>query len=179
MLSAESAAGKYPVEAVQAIARIAEGTELDTVNLASCWDSLQHLCSDAGKSFALSSMASASKVHNDLGVAIVTQKGETPLLMSRCQSNATIWALSNNYELLSKMTILRGVTPTYFDYITHSPETLAQQILRLLENKAQSANISSILITQLEELEGVGDINVCRLLRVADSQIPSQDEIAA
>lgn len=48
-------------------------------------------------------MISASKVNKDLGVAIVTEQGETPLLMSRCQSQATIWAVSDKPALLRKL----------------------------------------------------------------------------
>ncbi len=49
MLSAESAAGRYPVEAVQAMVRIAQGVEQETHCAQNCWDELQHLCSDACK----------------------------------------------------------------------------------------------------------------------------------
>ncbi|MDE5179835.1 pyruvate kinase [Vibrio fluvialis] len=164
MLSAESAAGQYPVEAVQAMVRIATGVENEASCAQDCWDKLHHLCSDAGKSFALSSMISASKVHKDLGVAIITQKGETPLLMSRCQSQATIWAISDKPELLNKLALLRGVTPIYLPNINPNADQLSQQLLNVLRPQAEQKQISSILLTQLESVEGVGSVNVCRLL---------------
>ncbi|MDW2194059.1 pyruvate kinase, partial [Vibrio sp. 1641] len=55
MLSAESAAGKYPIEAVEAMVRIAQGAEHELECNHDCWDTLQHLCSNPGKSFARSS----------------------------------------------------------------------------------------------------------------------------
>ncbi len=174
MLSAESAAGQYPVEAVQAMVRIATGAEEQNTCAQDCWDKLHHLCNDAGKSFALSSMISASKVHKDLGVAIITQHGETPLLMSRCQSQATIWAVSDKPDLLSKMAILRGVTPIYMANIEQNAERLAQQLLMHLSTQAIEKNISSLLVTQLESVEGVGSVNVCRLLH-----LNSNEELAA
>lgn len=164
MLSAESAAGHYPVEAVQAMVRIAQGAEEGIECAQDCWDKLHHLCSDAGKSFALSSMISATKVHKDLGVAILTEQGETPLLMSRCQSQTTIWALSDKPKLLRKLSLLRGVTPTYLSAIEKQADLLSQQVLNRLQRDAQEQNISSLLMTQLESVEGVGNINVCRLL---------------
>jgi len=170
MLSAESAAGDYPVEAVEAMVRIATGAEQDSSGAQGCWDSLEHLCSNAGKSFALSSMISATKVHKDLGVAILTQQGETPLLMSRCQSNATIWALSDNPALLSKLSILRGVTPLYFASSPYRDEALAQQVTDLLKDEAERQKIPSILMTQLESMEGVGSINVCWLINMPTKQ---------
>ncbi|EKF9206414.1 pyruvate kinase [Vibrio cholerae] len=169
MLSAESAAGRYPVEAVQAMVRIAQGVEHETHCAQNCWDTLQHLCSDAGKSFALSSMISASKVNKDLGVAIVTEQGETPLLMSRCQSQATIWAVSDKPALLRKLAILRGVTPTYFPHLDKQGD-IATQLINLLRKPAQEKKIASILVTQLESVEGVGHVNVCRLLNLAQQE---------
>ncbi|CAM2915537.1 Pyruvate kinase [Vibrio mytili] len=168
MLSAESAAGKYPIEAIEAMVRIAEGAELELECNHNCWDKLQHLCSNPGKSFALSSMISASRVHRDLGVAILTQHGETPLLMSRCQSKTKIWALSDNPSLLAQMTILRGVEPMYFKAKEKCCD-LAPQIIDCLSNKANEMNISSILMTQLDSIEGMGDINACRLLSLKSS----------
>lgn len=165
MLSAESAAGQYPVQAVEAMVRIAKGAEQEIECSHNCWEHLQHLCNDAGKSFALSSMISASKVHNDLGVAILTKHGETPLLMSRCQSKAAIWALSDDIQLLAKLSILRGVEPVYFTP-EGSSEQLPNQIIESLESRAKTHRINSILMTQLDSVEGVGNINVCRLLHL-------------
>lgn len=170
MLSAESAAGLYPVEAVEAMVRIATGAEEQSSCAQDCWDKLQHLCNDAGKSFALSSMISASKVHKDLGVAIITQHGETPLLMSRCQSQATIWAVSDKPELLSKLAILRGVTPVYMTNIEKNAEILAKQLVDHLSTQASEKQISSLLVTQLESVEGVGSVNICRLLHLNSNE---------
>ncbi len=179
MLSAESAAGKYPIEAVEAMVRIAQGAEHELECNHDFWDTLQHLCSNPGKSFALSSMISASRVHQDLGVAILTQHGETPLLMSRCQSKTKIWALSDNPALLAQMTILRGVEPLYFK-AAESHVDLAPQLVECLRQKANEAHISSILMTQLDSIEGMGEINACRLLSLnVSSHMKPAEEIAA
>lgn len=175
MLSAESAAGKYPIEAVEAMVRIAKGAELELECNHDCWNTLQHLCSEPGKSFALSSMISAARVHRDLGVAILTKDGETPLLMSRCQSKTKIWALSDNPALLAQLTILRGVEPLYFK-AEDSNTDIAPQLVESLRSKAVQASISSILMTQLDSIEGMGEINACRLLNLNASAKVSQAE---
>lgn len=175
MLSAESAAGKYPIESVEAMVRIAKGAELELECNHDCWNTLQHLCSEPGKSFALSSMISAARVHRDLGVAILTKDGETPLLMSRCQSKTKIWALSDNPALLAQLTILRGVEPLYFK-AEDSNTDIAPQLIESLRSKAAQASISSILMTQLDSIEGMGEINACRLLNLNTSAKVSQAE---
>lgn len=167
MLSAESAAGNFPVEAVEAMVRIAAGAEEQSECGQNCWSNLQHLCSDAGKSIALSAMISASRVQDDLGVAVLTQQGETPLLMSRCQSNTTIWALSDKPELLRQLALLRGVKPVLFEYSSISAEELPAVVAQQLKEEIGEAGISTILLTQLESLESVGNVNSCHLIDVA------------
>lgn len=179
MLSAESAAGAFPVESVEAMVRIAKGAEAEIECQQNCWEELSHLCSEPGKSFALSSMISASRVHKDLGVAILTQHGETPRLMSRCQSKAAIWALSDDSRLLAKMAILRGVTPIFFSHEAHQSIELPTLIAEHLKTRTSALPISSLLITQLESVEGSGDVNVCRLLKLSDSAKSSKPEMAA
>ena len=114
MLSAESAAGQYPVEAVEAMVRITQGVEEDITLSSDCWKNALQQGNDIGKNFALSTMLCATQADNALGVAILTKQGQTPLLMSRCQSQTSIWALSDDPTLLRKLTLLRGVTPVFF-----------------------------------------------------------------
>jgi len=179
MLSAESAAGSFPLESVEAMVRIAAGAESEIECQQNCWEELHHLCSDPGKSFALSSMISASRVHKDLGVAILTQHGDTPRLMSRCQSKAAIWALSDDVRLLSKLALLRGVTPLYFNSAQCNQAELPKLVASRLVSETLKENVTSLLITQLESLEGSGDINVCRLLKLNACATQEKAGIAA
>ncbi|NIY84277.1 pyruvate kinase [Vibrio hepatarius] len=165
MLSAESAMGAYPVEAVKAMARIAEGVEADTSCSGTCWEQIQQLCSDSSKSFAVSSMISATRSEDRLGVAVFTESGETPLLMSRCHSRATIWALSSDEKLLAKLSILRGVEPVYAQPVPNNSE-VTTTVLPLINGELEKRNISSLLISRFESVEGVGDINISRLVQL-------------
>ncbi|MEL7293688.1 MAG: pyruvate kinase, partial [Pseudomonadota bacterium] len=168
MLSAESAMGRYPVESVKAMGRIAYGVEVESVCSGSCWEQIQQLCSDSSKSFAVSSMLSAARSEQDLGVAVYTQSGETPLLMSRCHSKAVIWALSNNEQLLARMSILRGVEPTYLN-VDHAGLDPASIVVPLLNDELKQHNVSSLLISRFESVENVGDINISRLVQIKPS----------
>lgn len=168
MLSAESAMGNYPVEAVKAMVRIAEGVEAESVCSGACWEQIQQLCSDSSKSFAISSMISAARSQHALGVAVYTESGETPLLMSRCQSKAVIWALSNDEKLLARMSILRGVEPMYLD-TTDALSDAALVVVPLLSNELTKRGISSLLISRFESVENVGDINISRLVQIKPS----------
>lgn len=164
MLSAESAAGQYPVEAVAAMARITQGVETDITLSPDCWQNLLHQCDDISKSFALSTMISATRSHQELGVAVLTKQGQTPLLMSRCQSQTSIWALSDDPRLLRKLSILRGVTPVFFTPKETAIAPLPQQVAHLLDGYAKSVNISSLLVAQFDSVEAIGNTNMCELI---------------
>lgn len=169
MLSAESAMGEYPIEAVKAMARVASGVEGETMCSGACWDQIQQLCSDMSKSFAISSMISAAQSQDSLGVAVFTESGETPLLMSRCHSKATIWALSDNEKLLAKLSILRGVEPVLALPVPNNSE-VTTTVLPLIREELDKRNISSLLISRFESVEGVGDINISRLVQLKQKE---------
>jgi pyruvate kinase len=77
------------------------------------------------------------------------------------------------------MTILRGVEPLYFKAAGAKIE-LAPQIVDCLRHKAREDHISSILMTQLDSIEGMGEINACRLLSLnMTSHVKPAEDIAA
>ncbi|GLQ71254.1 pyruvate kinase [Vibrio penaeicida] len=195
MLSAESAAGKYPVEAVKSMVRIAAGAEQDPYELLNHWDELEHLCKrvnqnqnntgmvsscqtkiDPNKSFAISSMISASNSNQALGVVILTKDGQTPLLMSRCMANSFVWALSDNLALLRKLSILRGVVPVAFDTSNLKHNALNEGIVELLADRALSLGIDSLLVAQLEGIENAGAINACWLMAIKNKKSNKENE---
>ncbi|KHT51614.1 pyruvate kinase [Vibrio sinaloensis] len=167
MLSAESATGAYPVEAVKAMARIARGVELETECSSQCWENVQQLCSSSSKSFAISSILLAARSQQNLGVAVFTNSGETPLLMSRCHSKAVIWALSNDEKLLARLSLLRGVEPVYASV---EDRDLSDTVLDILDKPIRDSGIHSLLISRFESVEGSGDINISRLITIANKE---------
>ncbi|EGU61263.1 pyruvate kinase [Vibrio nigripulchritudo ATCC 27043] len=172
MLSAESAAGKYPVESIEAMVRIAAGVEFDSGSSQEHWDELDSLCDNSNKSFAISSIISATKANRKLGVAILTGDGQTPRLMSRCQSDAQVWGLSSNEKVLGKMTLLRGVIPTYFNVAQQ--DDLLESVTQILSDHTTQFNMESLLIAKLSSLEGQGEVNTCWMVNLgATDAIPA------
>ncbi|MBD1559020.1 pyruvate kinase [Vibrio sp. S9_S30] len=197
MLSAESAAGKYPIEAVRSMVRIASGAEQDPYEPHSHWDELEHLCKrvnqtqngtnttstgqakiDPNKSFAISSMISASNTNQALGVVILTKDGQTPLLMSRCMTNSIVWALSDNRALLKKLSILRGVVPVFFEASEQNQSDLNERIKGLLSKRARALGMDALLVAQLEGIENVGAINACWLIDLNECKQENEELVA-
>ncbi|MCD7885054.1 MAG: pyruvate kinase [Lachnospiraceae bacterium] len=111
MLSGETAAGKYPLEALKMMSQIAETTE--GYNQDDFRNKEFHgLRGDANVSSAvgLAAIRTAVNVQADC-IVIPTMSGQTARLMSNFRAPIPIYAISPNDWALRKMQIYWGVTP--------------------------------------------------------------------
>ncbi len=108
MLSAESAAGKYPVEAVRMMARIVVETEeqLQLTPLATPHSSRVHL---SIAETICESMAHATEDLNIAAVAVFTETGTTARQLSKYRPKPPIFALSSSEQVINRMPLLWGV----------------------------------------------------------------------
>jgi pyruvate kinase len=162
MLSAESAAGLYPVEAVEAMARIAQGAEQEMEPVLPRWCRETRQTEQSGRCMALAAMTSAFSQDDTCGIAVLTSQGDAVIAISRGGLNNPIWALSDNRQLLNQMAILRGVKPLH--YQDHDPQPHHSQLIDTLRRADQLKGIHSLLISRLDSLEGSGHEDVCRLV---------------
>lgn len=112
MLSAETAAGKYPVEAVTMMSNIITQVEADPLFYTMMQNSRLHPCCNTG-SEADSITYAASEIANVLKnvTAIVTysSSGFTTLLTARERPNLPIVALTPDIEVARRMALVWGV----------------------------------------------------------------------
>src|SRR3989338_51208 len=113
MLSAETAVGDYPVETVEAMARICLSAEREGEERAIDVRDTGHKFSRIDQSIAMSALFAASHFKVKAIVAL-TQSGSTPLWMSRVGVGVPIFALTPLQETLSKVTLFSGVHPIEF-----------------------------------------------------------------
>ena len=113
MLSGESAAGNYPVEAVKAMAQIAEYTEEHT-SYKKRFQSTEYL----GKnnldciSHAVCSMALDV---NAKGIVVCSVSGKTAMLVSRFRTPVDIIGMTTNRKVWRRLSMSWGVTPVMAD----------------------------------------------------------------
>ncbi|HKR26778.1 MAG TPA: pyruvate kinase, partial [Acidobacteriaceae bacterium] len=110
MLSAETAAGKYPVEAVKMMAKIVSETEANQRDM-NAWDSRP---SRIRLSIAETICESAAHAAEDLDVsaiAVFTESGTTARQLSKYRPKPPIYALSSVEEVINRMGLLWGVHP--------------------------------------------------------------------
>ncbi len=109
MLSEESAVGKYPVEAVAMMARIAEEAE-HAYPRAAWWQRLQQL--PAGGNEALARAAcSLAQATGARALVIATQTGGTAYLAAKARPAQPILAGTTAADAFRRLALVRGVQP--------------------------------------------------------------------
>ena len=167
MLSAETAVGKYPVEAVKTMSDVCLETEKSPTAKVSHHRLHEHF-EGIDETIAMSSMYAA----NHLGakvVATLTQTGKTALWMSRISSNIAIFAMSDNYKTLKKVTIYRGVYPCYIDKTSADDwNHVNSHVIENLEEKSQVEIGDIVIVTKGMHKDKSGGTNLMKILRVGD-----------
>lgn len=133
MLSGESAAGKYPTEAVSAMARIIKEVEDNT-------DTIYHKYYDEAEG--------ENKINDDLisvacelaekshakAIVGMTESGFTALSIARHRPKAHIYVFTNNKILVTRLNLLFGTTAFYYDKGGVADDTIAD-VKSILKDK--------------------------------------------
>lgn len=164
MLSAETAAGKYPVKTVEAMARVCEGAERQRVTLRSPRRQEQHL-ERVDEAIAMAVMYTAN--HMDVkAILALTESGSTPLWMSRISSGIPIYAMTRHEVTRRRVTLYRGVYPVAFDVLHENADRVLESAVSELRKRELVRNDDYVICTK-GELSGVtGGTNSFKILRV-------------
>jgi len=165
MLSGESAVGKYPARAVEAMAEVIEGAETYQIGRERGRDRFEGRVDQFAQAIAHAVMYTANHMDVEAIVAL-TESGSTPLWMSRIRSDIPIYAFTRHERTQRRVALYRGVYPVPFD-ITHTdPAQLYRAISRELLERGLVKHGDELILT-LGELSGVsGGTNTMKLLRV-------------
>ena len=168
MLSGETAAGKYPVEALKAMATIAEATESD-----SNFDSLVHHTRGENSRLSVSAAVghAACTTANDIGAtAIITasKSGETARLLSRFRPDAQIIACVLDETTRRQLNVYRGVTPLLMDY-AHSTDELISMSVENAKDAGLIQDGDLVVVTAGVPVGVSGTTNMIKVHMVGDS----------
>ena len=172
MLSAETASGKYPVKAVEAMVRICQETEKQpSVRVSDHRLDIQFQRVDEAIAMSAMYMANHTTIN---GIAALTESGSTPLWMSRISSGIPIFAFSSHEKTLGKVTLFRGVFPIYFDLHLQEQDhaEVNREIVHQLRRLNQAQNGYKFIITK-GDLSGVeGGTNALKVITVGEGLTP-------
>lgn len=169
MLSAETAAGKYPDLAISAMDRICREAEKQRVVTHST-HRIDTSFQFVDEAIAMAAMYTA----NHLGVkaiAALTESGATTLWMSRISSGIPIYALTSHVETRRKVTLYRGVYPVSFQSETNDTMTVNKEAVDELLRRGAVREGDLVIITK-GDLTGVpGGTNVMKVIRVGEHDL--------
>lgn len=163
MLSAESAVGAYPVETVQAMARICVGAERgDTVDRM-----LQQLSAHFERTDEAIAMATIYTARNMQADAIIslTESGMTALLMSRQDTSIPIFALTQYPATERYLALCRGVHPVAFKPSKLSDRTPILEAIACLKRNGAISTGQRVLVTK-GDFTGAGGTNAMKIVTV-------------
>ena len=164
MLSAETAAGKFPLETIIEMANIcleAEKVEYKEIDA----DFTGKKFARIDQSIAMGALFTASHLGAKAIVAL-TDSGSTPLWMSRHDIRVPIYALTPRVSTQRKMTLYRNVRPLLMDTSVDRDTALIQAEGHLLSRKiVQSGDVYAI--TCGEPMGAPGGTNMLKICRVA------------
>ena len=170
MLSAETAAGAFPVETVQAMSNVCIGAEKHrSVNISK--HRLDETFDCAGETIAMSAMYAANHLEGVKAIVALTESGNTSKLMSRITSGLPIFSLSRHAKTLTTTAIYRGVYPMAFETIAVDNNLLADEILTAVSKQAKLVAGDKVVLTHGDLMGEIGATNTVKVLEVTAKHI--------
>jgi pyruvate kinase len=167
MLSAETAVGDYPIETIEAMARICLSAEKELDTHAGERRVQHEKFTRVDQSIAMSALYAATHLKVKAIVAL-TQSGSTALWMSRTNAGVPIFAMTPVAATLSKVTLFGGVHPIAFNISSkdHS-QTLRDAEDELVRLKLVHEG-DLIVMTVGEAVGQAGHTNTMKIVKVGD-----------
>ncbi|MDP7373650.1 MAG: pyruvate kinase [Candidatus Poseidoniaceae archaeon] len=165
MLSGETASGKYPVESVQTMSRIAASTEqgLQSSNLKP--ESATRFKSTRAVAHAgveLAKMAGASRI------LVATERGNAPRLVSSYRPGMPVTAVTDSLATARRIQILSGVDSVIVEEYERGSKTMQNAIaLQLDSGKVQPGDKIVAISGSPKAISGL--TSTARLYKISDS----------
>lgn len=164
MLSAETAAGQFPVETVEAMVRVILGAEKTEGHHKPLDRKLAGRVA-IDQAISASAMYAANQMPGVAAIICMTETGTTPLLMSRYGSRLPIFALSSSEKTLRKAALHRGVETVLF----HNKNLSFAEANQNAINELMARNIikeGDLVIISKGDAYNPGGTNTMKILEV-------------
>ena len=166
MLSAETAAGKYPVQTVEAMARVCLEAEKST-DLALDREFLNRVFTRVDQSIAMGALFTAFHLKVKC-IAALTQSGSTALWMSRLNCGVPIYALTPEIATRYRLSLFRDVYPLMINHYTANRDQLLREAEEALKAHGVVSDGDLIVLTIGEPIGKSGGTNTMKIVRVGE-----------
>ena len=168
MLSAESASGMYPVEAIAAMNRICiEAEKSQPVTLES--DFLNRVFTRVDQSIAMAALFTAYHLKVK-AIASLTESGSTALWMSRLNCGVPIYALTAQTFTRYRCTLFRDTYPLMVKYVGHDRDELLAEAEAVLVANGVVKPGDLIVLTIGEPIGKSGGTNTMKIVKVGEQR---------
>ncbi|MGC9127153.1 MAG: pyruvate kinase [Acidithiobacillus sp.] len=169
MLSAETASGAYPVEAVAAMARTCLEVERQ-MPCGTAFPVADQALQRVDETIAAAAILATQRA-SIAAIAAFTESGSTALWLSRAQPRVPIYALTPQVYTRRRVTLYRGVHPVNFPQSRHDDPA---QVMRAAEDELRRRGVvregDLILITIGEPIGAPGGTNTLKIVRIGGPQ---------
>lgn len=166
MLSQETAAGNFPLRAVEAMARICLGAERQFESDTDFEKAARDL-ERADQAIAMATMFLSEHI-GVRAIVAMTESGGTARYLSRFRSRAPIYAFSRHAGARRRMALIRDVFPMDYDSRGQTPREAARGSINRLVDAGLLGPGERVVFTSGEHMESTGATNTLRLLQVGD-----------
>lgn len=165
MLSAETAAGNFPLEAIGAMHRVCLEAEKER-ELEFNSNRLSADVNKVDESIATTAIFTATHLENVRAIAALTQSGSTCLWMSRISTAVPIYALTPEVATRRKCTLYRGVYPINFQQDSTDRDALLIAAEEELRRRGAVREGDLIVLTIGEPIGQSGGTNTMKIVKV-------------
>lgn len=164
MLSAETASGKFPLQAVKTMARVCEEAE----NMVD-----DHLRGNFGnekfaniqQTISMAALFSAYHLEADAIIALTTS-GATARWMSRVITNIPIYAVTDSHEAFRLMSMYRGVFPVFFKHKAIDSNHHVDEACDFLALQRILQSGNTVIATYGEMVSQIGSTNALKVIKI-------------
>ncbi len=166
MLSQETAAGNFPIRAVEAMARICVGAEKQ-FEADTDYEKAARDLERADQAIAMATMFLTEHI-GVRAIVAMTESGGTARYLSRFRSKAPIYAFSRHAGARRRMAMIRDVFPMDYDSRGQTPREAARGSIHMLVKAGLLESGERVVFTSGEHMESTGATNTLRLLQVGE-----------
>ncbi len=164
MLSAETAAGQYPLETVQAVHRVVMEAEKEYLSQYHA-QKLDQVFVRTDETIAAATIYTA-KHFKIKAIAALTQSGNAAQWLSRADAEVPIYALSPDKYARRKLTLHRGVYPYPISQDNKNRDEVLQEMEQVLLQQRVVSTGDLVLLTFGEPIGSPGGTNTLKIVKI-------------
>lgn len=164
MLSAETASGSFPLQAVETMARVCEEAEkMADTDLESKF--VHEKFANKQQTIAMAALFSAYHLESKAIVAL-TASGSIARWLSRVISGIPIYAVTDSPEAYQAMSMYRGVQPFFLKHKATESSEHAKEACNFLQHQQILNDGDTVIATMGDKVANVGGTNALKVLTI-------------